>query len=193
MVFVLTLIFGLFLITECSNDEGRYLVYPPGLGNKVQFIVGIGVPVSNLPTIQSVTWGYVIKTNYVLPTNITEYGNVRSIRKRSTGISRWDFYQSIADVLNRSGLPGEQCIQRSICETARIKFARNDIIGEFLHILLLPSSTGDTETMYYDAEIAGLDRRNDCSRLFSSCSLNLIDLFSIVRETSLLKDSIFPM
>lgn len=67
-----------------------------------QFIVGIGVPVSNLPTIQSVTWGYVIKTNYVLPTNVSQYGGeIRNLKKRSANVSRWDFYRSISDVLNR--------------------------------------------------------------------------------------------
>lgn len=122
------IVFAVVLLFEfcmASNGQSRYLVYPPGFGNKVQvrrfnqfakpfvchqyysqfliqqFIVGIGVPASNLPTIQSVTWGYVIKTNYVLPTNVTEYGDIRSLRKRSARISRWDFYRSIADVLNR--------------------------------------------------------------------------------------------
>lgn len=122
---IVFVVFMLFEFRVASNGQSRYLVYPPGFGNKVQvrwlshfqkfllvidftyviinqqFIVGIGVPASNLPTIQSVTWGYVIKTNYVLPTNITEYGDVRSLRKRSARVSRWDFYQSIADVLNR--------------------------------------------------------------------------------------------
>ncbi|XKL59221.1 hypothetical protein PGB90_000237 [Kerria lacca] len=118
-------------------QQPRHLVYPPGLGNKVQFIIGIGVPASNLPTIQSVTWGYVIKTNYALPTNISQYGNVQRHTKRSAGISRWDFYRSIADVINRSGMKGEECIKRSICETSQVKFSTRDIIGEFLHILLL--------------------------------------------------------
>ncbi|KAK7598334.1 hypothetical protein V9T40_006569 [Parthenolecanium corni] len=178
---IVFVVFMLFEFRVASNGQSRYLVYPPGFGNKVQFIVGIGVPASNLPTIQSVTWGYVIKTNYVLPTNITEYGDVRSLRKRSARVSRWDFYQSIADVLNRSGLSGEECIKRSICETSQIKFGTDDIIGELLHIMLLPSSTGDTQSDYYRAELVGLNHHISCASVYNQCPVSIVDLISVVR------------
>ncbi|XP_075979549.1 uncharacterized protein LOC142978842 [Anticarsia gemmatalis] len=62
------------LISVFGVDAGRqkrYLVYPDGGPARAQFIVGLGVPVDLKE--QSVTVGAVIKFQYDLPTNSTEY------------------------------------------------------------------------------------------------------------------------
>ncbi|CAH0588176.1 unnamed protein product [Chrysodeixis includens] len=70
---LLTLIlFNLLLVFGAdAGRQRRYLVYPDGGPARAQFIIGLGVPVDLKE--QSVTVGTVIKFQYDLPTNSTEY------------------------------------------------------------------------------------------------------------------------
>ncbi|XP_028031864.1 uncharacterized protein LOC114244300 [Bombyx mandarina] len=65
----------IFLFAFASLSEGsrqkRYLVYPDGGPARAQFIIGVGIPVDLKEA--SVTVGTVIKFQYDLPTNSTEY------------------------------------------------------------------------------------------------------------------------
>ncbi|KAG6451073.1 uncharacterized protein LOC115444156 [Manduca sexta] len=61
----------LLLATSEASRHRRYLVYPDGGPARAQFIIGLGVPVDLKE--QSVTVGTVIKFQYDLPTNSTEY------------------------------------------------------------------------------------------------------------------------
>ncbi|CAG4940034.1 unnamed protein product [Parnassius apollo] len=54
-----------------NERQRRYLVYPDGGPARAQFIIGLGVPVDLKDA--SVTVGTVIKFQYDLPTNSTEY------------------------------------------------------------------------------------------------------------------------
>ncbi|XP_011554094.3 uncharacterized protein LOC105385414 [Plutella xylostella] len=53
------------------HRQRRYLVYPNGGPARAQFILGLGIPVDLKE--QSVTVGTVIKFQYLLPTNSSEY------------------------------------------------------------------------------------------------------------------------
>ncbi|XP_050668074.1 uncharacterized protein LOC126967582 [Leptidea sinapis] len=66
----LLLINLLYAIGDASRHR-RYLVYPDGGPARAQFIIGLGVPVDLKEA--SVTVGTVIKFQYDLPTNSTEY------------------------------------------------------------------------------------------------------------------------
>ncbi|CAG9791030.1 unnamed protein product [Diatraea saccharalis] len=69
---LLTLTLLDLLITVTSNERHkRYLVYPDGGPARAQFIIGLGIPVDLKEA--SVTVGTVIKFQYDLPTNSTEY------------------------------------------------------------------------------------------------------------------------
>ncbi|XP_023936355.2 uncharacterized protein LOC112044668 [Bicyclus anynana] len=61
------------LLVACKANvrERRYLVYPDGGPARAQFIIGLGVPVDLKEA--SVTVGTVIKFQYDLPTNSSEY------------------------------------------------------------------------------------------------------------------------
>lgn len=161
------------------------IVYPPGAGNKIQFIVGIGIPASNLPTIQSVTWGYVIKTNYPLPTNLSMYSDPppnEVVNRHSRSVTRWKLYSAIEEAINRSGLPGKECLMRTICEASHITFDPRNVIGEILHAILQPSTTDNTGTEYHYAEKMGRLNLKECSTLYVKCPLSILDLFTIVTD-----------
>ncbi|KAJ8714695.1 hypothetical protein PYW07_002920 [Mythimna separata] len=71
MLLALILFNLLFLFGADAGRQRRYLVYPDGGPARAQFILGLGVPVDLNE--QSVTVGTVIKFQYDLPTNSTEY------------------------------------------------------------------------------------------------------------------------
>ncbi|KAI8434504.1 hypothetical protein MSG28_012510, partial [Choristoneura fumiferana] len=60
-----------FLAALEAHRHKRYLVYPDGGPARAQFILGLGIPVDLKE--QAVTVGTVIKFQYDLPTNSTEY------------------------------------------------------------------------------------------------------------------------
>ncbi|CAH2267624.1 jg27896 [Pararge aegeria aegeria] len=62
---------NLLVASNANVRERRYLVYPDGGPARAQFIIGLGVPVDLKEA--SVTVGTVIKFQYDLPTNSTEY------------------------------------------------------------------------------------------------------------------------
>ncbi|XP_072938304.1 uncharacterized protein [Epargyreus clarus] len=68
---LLTLILFLLVTFGDAHRRKRYLVYPDGGPARAQFIIGLGVPVDLKEA--SVTVGTVIKFQYDLPTNSSEY------------------------------------------------------------------------------------------------------------------------
>ncbi|XP_041980984.1 uncharacterized protein LOC121734438 [Aricia agestis] len=66
----LLIVLHLLALSEAGRHK-RYLVYPDGGPARAQFIIGLGVPVDLKEA--SVTVGTVIKFQYDLPTNSTEY------------------------------------------------------------------------------------------------------------------------
>ncbi|XP_060804572.1 uncharacterized protein LOC106143285 [Amyelois transitella] len=68
---LLQLIWLSFFTTIGAHRQKRYLVYPDGGPARTQFIIGLGVPVDLKEA--SVTVGTVIKFQYDLPTNSSEY------------------------------------------------------------------------------------------------------------------------
>ncbi|KAJ8718639.1 hypothetical protein PYW08_002876 [Mythimna loreyi] len=71
MLLALILFNLLSLFGADAGRQRRYLVYPDGGPARAQFILGLGVPVDLNE--QSVTVGTVIKFQYDLPTNSSEY------------------------------------------------------------------------------------------------------------------------
>lgn len=57
-----------------KSREKRWLIYPRSSPTRVQFIAGIGIPVSDL-AFESITTGYVFKAEYYLPHDATQWYN----------------------------------------------------------------------------------------------------------------------
>lgn len=156
--------------TNCQDDDdhlkrlSRSLLFPATSPTRVQFIGGIGIPVEDLH-FESVTSGYVLKTEYFLPTTAQEITRVYlkpqpiTARKNDNdesnvgSIYRWIIYRSIEMVLQNMNLPGHSCLLRVICEHAAHPLTHESgLLGELLHIILTPSSSSDHYALHTDRE-----------------------------------------
>ncbi|XP_055842073.1 uncharacterized protein LOC129909125 [Episyrphus balteatus] len=102
-------------------------------------------------------------------------------------ISKRAIYQMFQDKLKISGLKGEACLLKLVCEINSSKFgAYNGVLGTILHILISPSSSKfeNIPTKFYKAELNGAV--GNCLRYEKNCSYNLLDIFSISIEDFLI-------
>ncbi|XP_017857681.1 PREDICTED: uncharacterized protein LOC108610229 [Drosophila arizonae] len=152
---------------------GRSLLFPATAPTRVQFIGGIGIPVEDLP-FESVTSGYVLKTEYFLPTTAEEITRVYLKPQPITGrdhvghmeeasdmgsMYRWVIYRGIETVLQNIKLPGRSCLLRVICEHAALPLTHESgLLGELLHIVLTPSSSLDHYALHSDREYLVAER-----------------------------------
>ncbi|XP_034486774.1 uncharacterized protein LOC117791197 [Drosophila innubila] len=176
IVFYLTVVALIGAIgTNYQNDDhlkrfSRSLLFPATSPTRVQFIGGIGIPVEDLP-FESVTSGYVLKTEYFLPTTAQEITRVylkpQPITDRKNdndesnygSIYRWVIYRSIEMVLQNMDLPGHSCLLRVICEHAAHPLTHESgLLGELLHIVLTPSSSSDHYALHTDREYLAAER-----------------------------------
>ncbi|EDW14088.1 uncharacterized protein LOC6572520 [Drosophila mojavensis] len=151
----------------------RSLLFPATAPTRVQFIGGIGIPVEDLP-FESVTSGYVLKTEYFLPTTAEEITRVYLKPQPITGrdhvghmeeasgmgsMYRWVIYRGIETVLQNIKLPGRSCLLRVICEHAALPLTHESgLLGELLHIVLTPSSSLDHYALHTDREYLVAER-----------------------------------
>uniref|UniRef100_A0A8D9B919 Uncharacterized protein n=1 Tax=Cacopsylla melanoneura TaxID=428564 RepID=A0A8D9B919_9HEMI len=92
LLFLLNLVFG----------QERSLLFPEGSSNRVQFLAGFGIPVTDLPSPESLTCGYIVKSYYVLPDNTTYFIEPYVVYQRSNQgplISRTQVYRYIEYLL----------------------------------------------------------------------------------------------
>ncbi|KAH8307637.1 hypothetical protein KR044_006409, partial [Drosophila immigrans] len=145
----------------------RSLLFPATSPTRVQFIGGIGIPVEDLH-FESVTSGYVLKTEYFLPTTAQEITRVYLKPQPITGRNdefnfgstyRWMIYRSIEMVLSNMDLPGRSCLLRVICEHAALPLSHESgLLAELLHIVLTPSSSSDHYALHTDREYLTAER-----------------------------------
>jgi len=175
----------------------RSLLFPATSPTRVQFIGGIGIPVEDLP-FESVTSGYVLKTEYFLPTEAKEITRVylkpQPITDRKNkndesnfgSIYRWVIYRSIEMVLQNMNLPGHSCLLRVICEHATIPLTHESgLLGELLHIILTPSSSSDHYALHTDREYLAAERfgkrGGNCEATYGrKCPRSPIDLVTML-------------
>ncbi|KAM8703733.1 hypothetical protein ACLKA7_008375 [Drosophila subpalustris] len=185
-----------------QNDDhlkrfSRSLLFPATSPTRVQFIGGIGIPVEDLP-FESVTSGYVLKTEYFLPTTAQEITRVYfkpqpiTDRKNSNEQSnfgsmyRWVIYRSIEMVLQNMDLPGRSCLLRVICEHAALPLTHESgLLGELIHIVLTPSSSSDHYVLHTDREYLASERfgkrGGNCKAAYGrKCPRCPIDLVSML-------------
>ncbi|CAH0399383.1 unnamed protein product [Chilo suppressalis] len=70
-LFLTSILLNIFITVASNARHKRYLIYPDGGPARAQFIIGLGIPVDLKE--QAVTVGTVIKFQYNLPTNSSEY------------------------------------------------------------------------------------------------------------------------
>ncbi|EDV93445.1 uncharacterized protein LOC6564242 [Drosophila grimshawi] len=163
--------------TGLSSDNNHYpkrfgksLIFPSASLTRLRIIGGFGVPVEDLP-FESVTSGYVLKTEYHLPTTAQEitrvYFKPQPITDRkdtlqtnepiNTGsIYRWVLHRGIEMVLQNIDLPGRSCLLRM--HAALPLTHESGLLGELIHIVLTPSSSTDRYALHSDREYLTAER-----------------------------------
>ncbi|XP_048504844.1 uncharacterized protein LOC110117057 [Athalia rosae] len=180
----------------------RHLVFPDPLDSetKVQVLFGLGLPMEGEI---SMTLGYVLKCNYDLPYNVSDFTDPyvryeRSVRnnllpsenatvqvqRTSKGTtSRWTIYGILEEAMERFG-GGRVCLLRAVCEAAETPFNEDHgLLGELLHVLLTPSTTSEEHETYADREYRAAEKlggtfRGNCKSLFSECQSSPLDYFT---------------
>ncbi|XP_017844985.1 uncharacterized protein LOC108601596 [Drosophila busckii] len=178
----------------------RSLLFPATAPTRVQFIGGIGIPVEDL-AFESVTSGYVLKTEHFLPTEAYELTHVylkpQIITDREhhqpynlAAMYRWVIYRGIEMALENMQLPGRSCLLRVICEHAVLPLSHESgLLGELMHIILTPSSSTDqlalqTDKEYLVAERFG-KRGGNCEAAYArKCRSSPMELISILLQVS---------
>lgn len=143
----------------------------------------------------SMTLGYVLKCNYNLPYNATDFtqpyiryqrdnNKIKYIQARP--MARWELYRLLESTLESLG-SGKACLLRAVCEAAEAPFDRtHGLLGELLHVLLTPSITmeeykvyGDRE--YHAAELIGRFSVDACKSTFSDCITSPLEFFTLFK------------
>lgn len=166
---------------EWIHRNPRYLPFPMGLGNKLQIIAGFGIPVQLER--DSLTFGLIVKTNFALPTNASQFTDPEeAFADFSKKKLRSSLYDMIIAVFERLTFGGRDCLLRMICEAAYSPISHNGVLGQILHVILMPSTT-DNLALHPDFEAAEELGREagsnlDCSEMFKNCSTSLLDVIS---------------
>ncbi|XP_018561796.1 uncharacterized protein LOC108903929 [Anoplophora glabripennis] len=111
---------------------------------------------------------------YVLPTNETSFDYPPIIASRKI------FYDIFEEKFKSYGYPGKDCLLRAICESAEFSVQHTGVLGDLVHILLMPSTSKAEYLLgeeYKESEEYG--RRNGhCKEYQYKCSFSLLEKIS---------------
>ncbi|KAH8373022.1 hypothetical protein KR009_010520 [Drosophila setifemur] len=178
----------------------RFLIFPRQAPTRHQFIAGIGIPADL--DYESLTVGYVLKAEFLLPYNASVYRqnplfpeykissfskmeNQRKFYENPTHL-RWRLYDFMEHLLNGYGFNGHACLLQAICDANRIGFAQDfSVLADILYILLRPSSTLNSETdLAHEFVLAERDGLlNKCEHF--NCNIKLLNWVSRVNKINI--------
>ncbi|XP_011499094.1 PREDICTED: uncharacterized protein LOC105363171 [Ceratosolen solmsi marchali] len=146
----------------------------------MQVLFGLGLPMEGEV---SMTLGYVLKCNYLLPYNSENGTGSRQnniAAKRVSKVSRWSLYRMLEAAIDRG------CLLRVICEAAALPFFRPGLLGQLLQAFLTPTMTDEeyemyTDRQYHKAEASGRDQ--DCRHFYRDCPYSPLDHFTRYIDT----------
>ncbi|XP_043503977.1 uncharacterized protein LOC122525321 [Polistes fuscatus] len=185
--------------TRSFLREKRHLLFPDPKESetKVQVLFGLGLPMEEDI---SMTLGYVLKCNYDLPYNSSDFTRAHARFKKFTdnvlpqgekpehrGLSRWTLYRMLESTMERFG-SGKACLLRAVCESASNPFEKGrGLLGELLHVLLTPSTTFEEYEIYSDreyfaAEAIGRNSNGKCGYFYTECQYNPLDYFTTIGD-----------
>ncbi|XP_014095730.2 uncharacterized protein [Bactrocera oleae] len=200
-VFVFVTLNNSYMLIDSTKllRSKRFLIYPQQAPTRLVFIIGVGIPADL--EYESLTVGYALKAQFLLPINATNYRentfypeyksqynatyHVNLDRygweSRSSKL-RWNLYSCIAQRLDSYGYSGTECVLKAICEASSLSFQRlHGVFEQIMHILLSPSSSVDQATsqsvQYIEAEKIGR-LSGDCG--FYNCKISILDWISSV-------------
>ncbi|XP_001607098.1 uncharacterized protein LOC100123455 [Nasonia vitripennis] len=175
---------------EGANSRGKRespLIPPPlvwPFGGTFKLIVGAAIPIAMPGRI--VSYGQNLQFQYSLPQNasfFSDYYKAKSSKRRrrrqveEIGRERQIFYRMVEEELKRrAGVTAgvEDCLARSICESAETPLRDDGLVGEILHVLLTPDYGNGGESslisdVYRRAAEIGRMAELDCFAAYPSC------------------------
>ncbi|XP_075979734.1 uncharacterized protein LOC142978962 [Anticarsia gemmatalis] len=189
-------------IPEVLHRSKRQLIYPNS--TLLQFNVGFGFPSS----VKSVNINYAFQANFQLPWNRTQIpidllhansGYTGTARmKREVGIKRdggdyqddaklYHFYKHVEEVISGHGYNGHACVLHTLCQLGAEPLHTDDeedLLHEMASFVLNPTNdashqvTEAEETYPYITAFKNGQSLQDCSKLYSGCSMSLVDMFT---------------
>ncbi|XP_037045230.1 uncharacterized protein LOC119080769 [Bradysia coprophila] len=94
-------------------------------------------------------------------------------------MSRRRFYKMLETKMQSSGLSGNDCLLKAICETSVASFGYNNgVIGSVIDVLFLPSASKDEKLpkKYYRAEANG--KTGSCASYSKACPKSIFEFVS---------------
>ncbi|XP_031628577.1 uncharacterized protein LOC116344249 isoform X2 [Contarinia nasturtii] len=99
----------------------------------------------------------------------------------STLLSRKKLYKILEHKMDLAGFNGEECLLKTICETAEQSLAEhNGVLGDIVHIIFTPTSSRDEKLplRYYDATTDG---QSGCCKYYNTLCPN--GIFDFITKT----------
>ncbi|XP_058792693.1 uncharacterized protein LOC131665093 isoform X1 [Phymastichus coffea] len=193
MVLVLVLVLGPSAagespLAESARRRIRALSYPEE--SQLGLFFALALPLDEPRSSQAVNVAFFFEANYKLPRDDDhdhdddddeeEQGETRR-QRLGRAIDRTTLYRALESKFESLGLPGRQCLLRSICETARElrpEHRHNGLVGDLMRITFTPSTSESEEGAdypeYTSAEEHGTgDGLSDCAAIYWRCPLSI--------------------
>lgn len=103
-------------------------------------------------------------------------GDINNILTRTVADDQLEILKKIEDSLDRGGLPGRQCVLRSICEIKETPIHEWSLIGEMITNFILPKKDNLTALEEYrKAESIG-EEHGDCWSFYPKCPFSIFNI-----------------
>ncbi|KAJ1531523.1 hypothetical protein ONE63_000198 [Megalurothrips usitatus] len=101
---------------------------------------------------------------------------------------RRDLYRRLETAIDSTGLLGRACLLRAICEAPQALPPENNLIAEFLRIILWyrlrsPPDGQDAPSCHYDSAQSSGARGLDCGDLYRDCPVSVLSLLLSLRPS----------
>ncbi|KAJ8688560.1 hypothetical protein QAD02_024355, partial [Eretmocerus hayati] len=139
---VLSLLLVLLAVAAITSSEHQTLIrtarsvsYFPE-GSTMGLFLALSIPLDDPD--YSISLSYFFEATYNLPDNssiLLHGGQKNSENRRRRSIDRTTVYDVIQNKFISAGLPGHECLLRSICEAAEHPLHHNGVLGDLLHVI----------------------------------------------------------
>ncbi|KAK2586399.1 hypothetical protein KPH14_010686 [Odynerus spinipes] len=165
-------------ITHGVSRHIRSIGFPEGSGAGIFFALGVPVDIPD----KSILFSFYFEANYGLPGewNSSYYTEVEHIKKRS--FDRRLAYDIITRKLESAGYSGQDCLLKTICQTAKYSLNGNGLLGDIVRILFAPSTSRDENL---PDEIIEAELGENCDQRYGSCAKSLLDIISLFADNDL--------
>ncbi|KAI5701790.1 hypothetical protein M8J75_013389 [Diaphorina citri] len=153
------------------SRKKRYILFPDGSTFtaavcSTQTVIGSDTGTAEYT--ESFVWALV----YDLPSTLEEFGLMRRRKRR-------DVHRTMAQLLDRANINGEDCVLKSLCEIRDAVKPKQGIAEEVLRLLFtIPKEeqddVGDIDN--YSMYTSSIDEARDCNEQYPMCPVSLLQM-----------------